>query len=243
MGLPQGVTVVEGGLDASGLSVAIVVARFNAFITERLLEGALDALIRHGALATDQTVVRVPGAYELPMVAAQLAKSGRFDAVVGLGCLMRGDTIHFDLIAGEVTKGLAMTSMQTDVPVSFGVLTTDSLEQAVHRAGAKHGNKGVEAVMAAVEQVRVAEQLRLRFGAAAAGEPPARTAGTSAGTTTGETSTKKAGKKAATKATKRAGKKAAKKAAKRAGKKAGKTAGKKAATAKAGDSGSRRSAR
>lgn len=159
MGLPQGVTVIEGGLDASGLSVAIVVARFNEFITERLLEGALDALIRHGAAADAQTVIRVPGAYELPLVAGQLANSGRFDAVIGLGCLMRGDTIHFDLIAGEVTKGLATVAMQSDTPVSFGVLTTDGLEQAVHRAGAKHGNKGAEAAMAAVEQVRVGQAL------------------------------------------------------------------------------------
>ena len=166
MGLPQEVTIVEGGLDASGLSVAIVVARFNAFITERLLEGAMDALVRHGAQAADQTVVRVPGAYELPMAAARLASSGRFDAIVGLGCLMRGDTIHFDLIAGEVIKGLAQTSMQACIPISFGVLTTDSLEQAVHRAGAKHGNKGVEAVMAAVEQVRVMQALETLLGPA-----------------------------------------------------------------------------
>jgi len=164
MALPADVTVVEGGLDASGLSFGIVVARFNAFITEHLLEGAVDALVRHGADAGDLTVVRVPGAYELPMLAARLADSGRFDAVIGLGCLMRGDTIHFDLIAGEATKGLAQVAMSSSVPVSFGVLTTDSLEQAVHRAGAKYGNKGAEAAMAAVEQVRVVRALGAALG-------------------------------------------------------------------------------
>lgn len=164
MALPNEVTVVEGGFDASSLSFGIVVSRFNAFITERLLEGAVDALVRHGAEAGDQTVVWVPGAYELPMMAARLAGSGRFDAVVGLGCLMRGDTIHFDLIAGEVTKGLAHVAMTSEVPVSFGVLTTDSLEQAVHRAGAKYGNKGAEAAMAAVEQVRVVRALDTALG-------------------------------------------------------------------------------
>lgn len=159
MAIHQGVTIVEGGLDASGLSMAIVVSRFNAFITERLVEGALDALIRHGASASDQTLVRVPGAYELPMLTRRLADSGRYDAVIGLGCLIRGDTIHFDLIAAEVTKGLAQVSMSSAVPVSFGVLTTDGLEQAVHRAGAKYGNKGAEAAMAAVEHVRVVQAL------------------------------------------------------------------------------------
>lgn len=147
------VEVLEGDLDATGMKFGIVVGRFNAFITERLLEGAIDALVRHGASAKDITVVRVPGSFEIPAAARKVVDTGRFDAVVGLGCLMRGDTIHFDLIAGEVTKGLASLAQTADIPVTFGVLTTDSLEQAVHRAGAKHGNKGGEAVMAAVELV------------------------------------------------------------------------------------------
>lgn len=153
--LPSGVRVIEGGLDASGLSFGIVVSRFNAFITERLLEGAIDTLVRHGASADAITVVRTPGAYEIPQTASRLAQAGSFDAVLGLGCLMRGDTVHFDLIAAEVTKGLAQLAATQDVVVTFGVLTTDTLEQAVHRAGAKHGNKGAEAAMAAIEQVRV----------------------------------------------------------------------------------------
>jgi 6,7-dimethyl-8-ribityllumazine synthase len=153
------VRVIEGDLDASGMKVAIVVGRFNAFITERLLEGAVDALVRHGADAKDITVVRVPGSFEIPAVARQVVATGQHDAVVGLGCLMRGDTLHFDLIAGEVTKGLAALAQVADIPVTFGVLTTDSLEQAVHRAGAKHGNKGAEAVMAAVELVSLSRAL------------------------------------------------------------------------------------
>lgn len=159
MALPAGVKVVDGGLDASGLSVAIVVARFNAFVTERLLEGAVDALVRHGARPADLTVVRVPGAYELPLTVQRVAERGGVDAIVALGCLIRGDTIHFELIAGAATKGLSVVAMQASVPVSFGILTTDSLEQAVHRAGAKAGNKGSEAAMAAVEQVSVLRAL------------------------------------------------------------------------------------
>jgi 6,7-dimethyl-8-ribityllumazine synthase len=154
------VRVIEGDLDATGMKIGIVVGRFNAFITERLVEGAVDALVRHGASAQDITLVRVPGAFELPSAARQLVAAGGLDAVVGLGCLMRGDTIHFDLIAGEVTKGLAQLAQTSDIPVTFGVLTTESLEQAVHRAGAKYGNKGAEAVMAAVELVAVYRALR-----------------------------------------------------------------------------------
>ncbi len=147
------VEVLEGDLVATGMKFGIIVGRFNAFITERLLEGAIDALVRHGGDAKDITVVRVPGSFEIPAAARKLVEAKRFDAVVGLGCLMRGDTIHFDLIAGEVTKGLASLAQTADIPVTFGVLTTDSLEQSVHRAGAKYGNKGAEAVMAAVELV------------------------------------------------------------------------------------------
>lgn len=149
-----GVRIVAGGLDATGLRVGIVVSRFNAFITERLLEAAVDTLVRHGAAARDLTVVRVPGAWEIPQAAACLVARDDIDAVVALGCLMRGDTIHFELIAGEVTKALGALGRGT-TPVAFGVLTTDTLEQSIHRAGAKHGNKGAEAALAAIEQARV----------------------------------------------------------------------------------------
>lgn len=148
----DGVRVIEGTNDASGLKVAIVVARFNSFITERLLEGAVDFLVRSGAKASDITVLRVPGAWELPLIAGKAAESGDYGAVIALGCLMKGDTIHFDLIASEAAKGLQAASRATGVPISFGVLTTDTLEQAINRAGAKAGNKGVEAAQAAVEQ-------------------------------------------------------------------------------------------
>ena len=150
--------VVQGGLDASGLRVAIVVSRFNAIITERLLEAAVDTLVRHGATAGDITVVRVPGAWEIPQAAAALVQRDDIDAVITLGCLMRGDTLHFELIAAEVTKGLGTLARGT-TPVVFGVLTTDTLEQAIHRAGVKHGNKGGEAALAAIEQTLVLRAL------------------------------------------------------------------------------------
>jgi 6,7-dimethyl-8-ribityllumazine synthase len=155
----DGVNVLEGTLDASGLRFAVVVARFNSFITERLLEGAVDTLVRSGASAGDVTVMRVPGAWELPLVAHRAAASGKYDAVIALGCLMRGDTIHFDLIAAEAAKGLSQAARDTGVPVAFGVLTTETLDQAVNRAGAKSGNKGGEAAMAAVEQARLLQVL------------------------------------------------------------------------------------
>jgi 6,7-dimethyl-8-ribityllumazine synthase len=149
------VRVVEGSLDASGLRFAVVVARFNAIVTEPLLDGAVDALLRAGAAESDVVVVRTPGSYELPLVADRLLATGKFDAVVALGCLIRGDTIHFDLIASEAAKGLAAAGQRHARPVTFGVLTTDTLEQAIHRAGAKLGNKGAEAAMAAIEQARL----------------------------------------------------------------------------------------
>lgn len=170
----DGVRMLEGTLDATGMKVGLVVARFNAFITERLLEGAVDALVRHGASASDLTVVRVPGCWELPQAARALVDAGGIDAIVGLGCLMRGDTIHFDLIAGEVTKGLAALGQTSGVSVAFGVLTTDSLEQAVHRAGAKQGNKGAEAALAAVELHRVRRSLVTPASAAGTKRPRGR---------------------------------------------------------------------
>jgi 6,7-dimethyl-8-ribityllumazine synthase len=165
----HGVRVVEGELDATGLRVAIVVSRFNSFITERLLDGAVGSLIRLGAHPQDVTVVWVPGAWEIPQAAACLLDHSEHDALIGLGCLMRGDTIHFDLIASEVAKGLATLGREGRVPVIFGVLTTDTLDQSVHRAGAKYGNKGAEAAQAAVEQATL--HRRLRGGQAKAGGP------------------------------------------------------------------------
>ena len=147
--------IVEGMLEASGLRFALVVSRFNEAITSRLQEGAVDCLLRHGAEEENITVVRVPGAWEIPMVAARLARSGDVDAVVCLGALIRGGTVHFELIAAEVAKGIAQVAMGADVPVTFGVVTADTLEQAVERAGAKMGNKGWDAALAAVEMARL----------------------------------------------------------------------------------------
>ncbi len=146
---------IEGHLTAAGLKTGIVVARFNSFITERLLEGALDALVRHGADGDDQTIVRVPGAWEIPLVCKRLAESGKYDAVVAIGAVIRGSTPHFDMVASEVSKGVAQASLHSGVPIAFGVLTTDTIEQAIERAGTKAGNKGAEAAMAAVEMVQV----------------------------------------------------------------------------------------
>ncbi len=147
--------IIEGTLDATGLSFAIVVSRFNNFITDRLLEGALDTLVRSGARAEQITIVRVPGAFEIPSAVSQVLGSRNVDAVITLGCLIKGDTIHFDLIAQEVTRSIGQLALAFEVPISFGVLTTDTLEQAIHRAGAKAGNKGSEAALAAIEQVRL----------------------------------------------------------------------------------------
>lgn len=149
------VRVVEGSLDAGGLRFAVLVARFNALVTEPLLEGAVDALLRAGARPEDVVVFRTPGSFELPMLAEEVLSTGSFDAVLALGCLIRGDTIHFDLIAAEAAKGLSAASVRHRTPVTFGVLTTDTLEQAFDRAGAKAGNKGIEAAMAAIEQARL----------------------------------------------------------------------------------------
>ncbi len=144
-------TVVEGELSAQGLRVALVVSRFNSFITERLLNGALDALDRTGADRALLEVVRVPGSFEIPVTARELASSGRFDAVVCLGCVIRGETPHFEYISAEVSRGIAAAALETRVPIVFGVLTCETLEQAVDRAGAKSGNKGFEYGLAAVE--------------------------------------------------------------------------------------------
>ena len=150
---------MEGKLDATGLRFGIVVGRFNSFIGERLLEGALDAIIRHGGADNDIAVARVPGAFEIPLVAKKLADSGKYDALICLGAVIRGSTPHFDYVASEVSKGVASVSLDTGVPVAFGVLTTDSIEQAIERAGTKAGNKGFEAAVTAIETANLLKGL------------------------------------------------------------------------------------
>uniref|UniRef100_A0A831XEF2 6,7-dimethyl-8-ribityllumazine synthase n=1 Tax=Geobacter metallireducens TaxID=28232 RepID=A0A831XEF2_GEOME len=151
---------IEGKLDATGLKFGIIVSRFNSFIAERLLEGALDALIRNGADEAAIDVARVPGAFEIPLAAKKMAQTGNYDALICLGAVIRGSTPHFDYVAAEVSKGVAHVSLETGVPVSFGVLTTDTIEQAVERAGTKAGNKGFDAAMTAIETVRVFREIR-----------------------------------------------------------------------------------
>jgi len=141
------------------LRLGIVVSRFNNFITERLLEGALDALKRHGVYERDISIYRVPGSFEIPLLAKRLAGSSRFDAVICLGALIRGQTPHFDYISAEVTKGLAQVSLDSGVPVAFGVITADSIEQAIERAGTKMGNKGFEAAMSAIEMANLLKEV------------------------------------------------------------------------------------
>jgi len=150
---------IEGRFEAKGLKFALVASRFNDFIVDRLIGGAVDYLSRNGAAKEDMTLVRVPGAFEMPLVAKKLAASGAYDGVICLGAVIRGSTPHFDYVSAEVSKGIAAASMDTGVPIGFGVLTTDTLEQAIERAGSKAGNKGVEAAAATLETIRVIEQL------------------------------------------------------------------------------------
>lgn len=152
--------VFEGGLSASGLRFAIVVSRFNSFITERLQGGAMDALLRAGGSEDMIDVVKVPGSWEVPLVAGELARQHRYDAVICLAAVIRGDTPHFDYVAAEAAKGIAHVSSETGVPVAFGVLTTNTLEQAIDRAGAKGGNKGFDAAMTAIEMANLLRTLR-----------------------------------------------------------------------------------
>ncbi len=153
------VSTIEGQLDAKGLKFALVAGRFNDFITERLVGGAVDYLVRHGGDRADLTIVRVPGAFEIPLAAKKLAASGKYDGIICLGAVIRGATPHFDFVASECAKGLAHVMLDANVPVGFGVLTVDNLEQAIERAGSKAGNKGVEAASAVLEMVRVLEQI------------------------------------------------------------------------------------
>lgn len=152
--------VIEGQLNAAGLKFAIILSRFNSLITDRLLAGALDALARTGGDTDAIDLVRVPGSWELPLVARELARQKRHDAIICLSAIIRGDTPHYEFIASEAAKGLAQTALETGVPVSFGVLTCDTLEQAIDRAGAKSGNKGFDAAMTAVEMGNLMRRLR-----------------------------------------------------------------------------------
>ncbi len=151
--------LIQGKLEAKGLRFAIVVSRYNNFISERLLSGALDALERHGAVSEDIMVVWVPGSFEVPLAAKKLALSGKYDAVLCIGALLRGDTPHFDHISATVTKEIGALAVETGVPVIYGVITCESMEQAIERAGLKLGNKGFEAAMAAIEMAQVVKQL------------------------------------------------------------------------------------
>lgn len=152
--------IYEGGLDATELKFAILVSRFNSFITERLLDGARDTLLRHGCAENAIDLVRVPGAWEMPVAAAELARQKRHDALICVGCVIRGETPHFDYVAGEAAKGLGHVASQHGVPVAFGILTTNTLEQAIDRAGAKSGNKGSDAALSAIEMANLMRRLR-----------------------------------------------------------------------------------
>lgn len=153
------IKTIEGQLNAKSIKFAIVATRFNDFIVDRLIGGATDYLIRHGGDAEDLTIIRIPGAFEMPVIAKKLAASGKYDAIIALGAVIRGATPHFDFVANEATKGLAHVSLEYGIPMGFGLLTTDNIEQAIERAGSKAGNKGAEAAAAVLETVRVMEQL------------------------------------------------------------------------------------
>ena len=146
---------INGNLKADNLKFGIIVSRFNSLITEKLLEGALDCIVRHGGSKENITVVRVPGAFEIPLIAKKMAKSKKYDAIICLGAVIRGSTPHFDYVASEVSKGIALVSLETEVPVAFGILTTDTLEQAIERAGTKMGNKGFDAALSAIEMANI----------------------------------------------------------------------------------------
>jgi len=146
---------ISGNLDGKGLKIGIVISRFNDFITERLLEGAMDALQRHGVKDDNISVYKAPGSFEVPLITKKVASSGKWDAVIALSAIIRGDTPHFEYIASEMTKGIAMVALETEIPVIYGVITADNLEQAINRAGAKSGNKGYLAAEAAIEMANL----------------------------------------------------------------------------------------
>jgi 6,7-dimethyl-8-ribityllumazine synthase len=151
--------VLEGKISAEGFRFGMIVSRFNDFISSKLVEGAMDALLRHGAKEDQVSLAKVPGAFEIPLAAKKLAQSGKYDAVICLGAVIRGSTPHFEYVAAEVSKGIANVALETNIPVTFGVLTTDNLEQAIERAGTKAGNKGWDAAMAAMEMVNLYKDL------------------------------------------------------------------------------------
>jgi len=151
--------IIEGELQAKGLKFGIIVSRFNDFITSKLLDGAVDALVRHGGKESDIDVVKIPGAFEIPLIAKKMAAKGTYDAIICLGAVIRGATPHFDYVAGEVSKGVAVAALDTGVPIAFGVITSDTIEQAVERAGSKAGNKGWDAAITAIEMAQVIKKL------------------------------------------------------------------------------------
>lgn len=155
----EGIRTIEGRMEAGGLKIAIVATRFNDFMVDHLIGGAVDYLTRHGAARDNLTLVRIPGAFELPLVCKRLAASGAYDGIVAVGAVIRGATPHFDFVAAEATKGIAHVALESGVPIGFGLLTTDNLEQAIERSGSKGGNKGVEAASAMLETIRVLEQI------------------------------------------------------------------------------------
>ncbi len=155
----KNIKTIEGDFTVRGARFAIVAGRFNSFIVEHLVNGAVDALLRHGATEQDIDIVYAPGAYELPLVAQRIAAGNRYNAIIAVGAVVRGSTPHFDYVAGECSKGLAGVAMQFNLPVAFGVLTVDTIEQAIERAGTKAGNKGVDAAMTAIEMINLLQQI------------------------------------------------------------------------------------
>ena len=155
----SGIQTIEGQLAIRGARIALLASRFNSFVVESLLSGAIDTLKRHGAEDRDLHIVRVPGAYEMPIAAKRLAAAQRYEAIIALGAVIRGGTPHFEYVAGECTKGLSQVSLQHDIPIAFGVLTVDSIEQAIERAGTKAGNKGAEAAMSTIEMISLLRTL------------------------------------------------------------------------------------
>ncbi len=155
----SGIEQIEGKLTISNTRIALLVSRFNSFIVESLLDGAVDTLKRHGAEDQDLQIIRVPGAYEIPLAAQKLAASKRYEAIIALGAVIRGSTPHFEYVAGECTKGLSSVSLQYGIPIAFGVLTVDTIEQAIERAGTKAGNKGAEAAMSTIEMVNLLREI------------------------------------------------------------------------------------
>ncbi len=151
---------INGSLDAKGLKFGIVVGRFNSLITEKLLEGAIDCILRNGGDKENITVVRVPGSFEIPLTAKKLAKTKKYDAIICLGAVIRGATPHFNYVASEVTKGIALVTLEEEIPVAYGILTTDTIEQAIERAGTKMGNKGFDAALSAIEMVNVLKEIQ-----------------------------------------------------------------------------------